>query len=262
MAPLRICSVILFYNKPKLTKKCLDSVFVAISNAKQISDIRHRIILVDNGSQGSALKEVQEYILNRSPGVIVDFVSLSPNQGFSKGMNAGLNRAFHDQQEVDFVCAFSNDVEVPLDFFENLASIPLSSGAFILCPQVYYLMDRTRLAYTYGSLDLATMTLMHHQSTDLNEVVFPQYYPAAATIWTPSAYQRLGGFDERFFCYWEDVSLSLWAKLKEVRLRLLPQLQIHHFGRGTTGGKSVYNQHFMKGRELLTRDLQERGFVP
>lgn len=70
---------------------------------------------------------------------------------------------------------------------------------------------------------------------------------AAAALYRRSAFEEVGGFDEDFFCYVEDVDLGFRLRLAGYRCLYVPQSVAHHVGSGTTGGQhsdfSVYHGH-------------------
>lgn len=230
-----------------MTSRCLDSVARSITNANQELD---SIILIDNGSS-----DIGSTFAPERPATII---RLETNVGFTGGMNKGLEKAFSDKN-TDWVLLLSNDIELPIQFHKLLAGLTASTRSdspIILCPHVYYLSDRAKPSYTHGALEIETGELSHHFAADLRKIVFPNYYPAAATVWNRRAYERLSGFNQEYFCYWEDVDLSFRAKEQDVELKLIPELQIHHLGRGTTGGKRAYAEHFKRGREITLAKVQ------
>ena len=70
---------------------------------------------------------------------------------------------------------------------------------------------------------------------------------AAAALYRRSALHELGGFDEDYFCYVEDVDLGFRLRLAGYRCLYVPQSVAHHVGSGTTGGQhsnfSTYHGH-------------------
>lgn len=246
-----VTTVILFFNKPAMTLRCLTSVEQAENFSAHA--IENKTILVDNGSN----PESRDAIVSRASDRKI--VSLAPNQGFARGMNAGLKEAFADPA-TNLVVTLCNDVELGEPFYFELAKLAGSAAEPVLwCPEVFFLMDRSKPAYTHGKLDLPTMALSHHFETGQDKIEFPNYYPAAVMAWTRKAFERTQGFNERYFCYWEDVELAHRSAELGVELKSRSTLRAFHLGRGTTGGKSVYSQHFERGRSLTLEIINKCG---
>jgi GT2 family glycosyltransferase len=59
----------------------------------------------------------------------------------------------------------------------------------------------------------------------------------AAMMIDRALFIRMGGFDERFFCYCEDVDLGYRLRLKSQRVVLAPRAVVAHEGSVSTGGR-------------------------
>ncbi len=247
LPPDKISTVILFWNKPAMTARA-----VRVVHATQAAE---NILLVDNGSTAANRAKIEQGLTES--GVIFEIITLPENAGFAKGMNAGLRAAF--SRGADLAAAISNDVEAAPDFFELLAGVDTNRAA-IYCPAVHHLLDRAKVAYTHGNVDVDTMELKHRIDDACDRIEFPNYYPGAVTIWTQSAFEKLRGFNEEFFCYWEDVELSLRARKLSVELISLANARVpcvFHFGRGTTGGKPAMTASFFEGGQRVRNTLNE-----
>lgn len=69
---------------------------------------------------------------------------------------------------------------------------------------------------------------------------------AAAAIYRTETYRQLGGFDETYFAYSEDVDLGFRLRLAGGTSLLLPDAKVHHVGSGITGRSSdfsIYHGH-------------------
>jgi GT2 family glycosyltransferase len=66
-------------------------------------------------------------------------------------------------------------------------------------------------------------------------------------LYRRSALIELGGFDEDYFCYVEDVDLGFRLRLAGHQCLYIPSSIVHHVGSGSTGGKNsdfaVYHGH-------------------
>ena len=70
---------------------------------------------------------------------------------------------------------------------------------------------------------------------------------AAAALYRRSALLEVGGFDERFFCYFEDVDLGFRLRLAGYKAIYVPDAVVDHVGGTSSGGKrsdfAVYHGH-------------------
>lgn len=63
---------------------------------------------------------------------------------------------------------------------------------------------------------------------------------AAAAFWSRETFLSLGGFDESFFCYGEDVDLGFRHRLAGGRSIQVPRAVVRHEGSGITGRRSDF----------------------
>ena len=70
---------------------------------------------------------------------------------------------------------------------------------------------------------------------------------ACAALYRTSAICEVGGFDENFFCYVEDIDLGFRLRLAGFKCLLVTDAVVEHIGAVTTGGQhsdfAVYNGH-------------------
>lgn len=67
---------------------------------------------------------------------------------------------------------------------------------------------------------------------------------AAAGLYRLEDILEVGGFDEDFFCYFEDVDLGFRLRLAGKTCFYLPQAVVSHVGSGTTGAKSDFAVYY------------------
>ena len=66
---------------------------------------------------------------------------------------------------------------------------------------------------------------------------------AAAALYRRDVFERLGGFDERFFCYYEDVDLGFRIRLAGGVCLLEPRAIVRHVGSAITGQISGFAEY-------------------
>jgi GT2 family glycosyltransferase len=63
---------------------------------------------------------------------------------------------------------------------------------------------------------------------------------AAAALYRREAFLAVGGFDESFFCYFEDSDLAFRLRLAGSRCLYVPEAVVHHVGSATSGFESDF----------------------
>lgn len=63
---------------------------------------------------------------------------------------------------------------------------------------------------------------------------------AAAALYRRDAWLAVGGFDESYFCYCEDVDLGFRLRLAGWRVRQVPEAIVHHVGGASSGRQSDF----------------------
>jgi len=67
---------------------------------------------------------------------------------------------------------------------------------------------------------------------------------AAASAYPRSAFDQVGGFDEEFFAYMEDLDLDMHLQLAGYPFLYLPQATVRHVGSGSTGYRSDFATYY------------------
>ncbi len=62
----------------------------------------------------------------------------------------------------------------------------------------------------------------------------------AAMVVRRDAFEAIGGFDENYFCFGEDVDLCFRLRLRGYAILQSPQAVVHHVGGGLTGSRSAF----------------------
>lgn len=166
--------------------------------------VEHAVVVVDNASTDGTV----ELLAERFPRVRV--VRLDENVGFGRAVNRGVELV-----ETEVVVLVNNDVVCEPEFLERLLA-PLADDDVSMVAGVLLQHDRPGLVDSAGiELDVTL------RSWDVGWNRPPGALPAAepvgpcggAAAYRTEAFRAVGGFDERFFAYWEDVDLALRLRL-------------------------------------------------
>jgi N-acetylglucosaminyl-diphospho-decaprenol L-rhamnosyltransferase len=74
---------------------------------------------------------------------------------------------------------------------------------------------------------------------------------AAAALYRTAAFREVGGFDERFFCYCEDVDLGFRLRLRGGRAMHVPDAIVHHIHGASSGGAQSDFAHYHSARNRV-----------
>lgn len=86
---------------------------------------------------------------------------------------------------------------------------------------------------------------------------------AAAALIDAALFRRLGGFDEAFFCYCEDVDLGFRARLHGERCAQVPAARVHHVGGASLPGGAFARYYGMRNAVLaFTKNMPAPLFWP
>jgi len=108
---------------------------------------------------------------------------------------------------------------------ESLPSPWSMFGDLLLFSSLRYVVYRNPALHRWV---LRSTLLAHQRSHDV------QWGGAACLLVRQTVFKAVGGFDERFFLYWEDIDLCKRIRDTGFRLRYIPKpVAVHHWGRST-----------------------------
>lgn len=202
----------------------------------------YEIILVDNASSDGSLD-----IARRFPNVRL--MALDKNTGFARGNNLAIEGV---SEESEWIALINPDAFAEPCWLEALLVAAESNPGFdMFGSKLVNATDPTMLDGTGDAYHLSGLVWrMGHGSpvsisTESEREVFSPC--AAAALYRRSALREMGGFDEDYFCYVEDVDLGFRLRLAGYRCLSVPQSIVHHVGSGTTGGRhsdfAMYHGH-------------------
>lgn len=186
------------------------------------------IIVVDNGSTDRS----PEFIKNNFPKVKV--VVLQENFGFAKAINEGVKKS-----SAEYVIFLNNDTVVDKNLIKNL----------ILCarkhPDVISVNSKLLNFYNKNKIDgvgilvneVGQARSIGWQETDKGQYDKEQYIFGAtggASLFKRKEFIKLGGFDENYFMYSEEVDFAFRAQFKGYKSIFCPKAIVFHKHKATS----------------------------
>jgi GT2 family glycosyltransferase len=158
------------------------------------------------------------------------FVGLPGNPGFGSAVNAGVARARETGAEQ--VVLLNPDATLTVPVLESLVAAARDDDALI-CPLVE---DSTGAVwFAGGELDVAD-GVTRTRGVDVGTAAHP-WVTGACLAFSVGLWDRVGGFDDRFFMYWEDIDLSSRVLAGGGRVVVRRDLRVVHQVGGTQAGE-------------------------
>lgn len=236
---------------------------ISLCEMKKVKDLVLEILIVDNNT-------TERFPEKNITGKIGDVKILrnSENLGYSGGMNSGIKEALRGDS--DYVAVLNNDTVIDLNFLDAISSfLQTKKEPGILVPKIYFYPgtefhnerykknERGKvLWYAGGKIDWKNV-LASHKGVD--EVDFGQHDKELETsfatgcciIFPREILEKVGGFDDNYYLYFEDIDLSMRVKKLGYRIYFVPEAILWHKNAKSSGGPGSDLQDYFIARNRL-----------
>ncbi len=220
--------VVLSYNHPEITSRCVSSALRLLPSEK--------IILAHNGSDRNHIERLKKQFPT------LTHWEFSPNRGYSAGVNAALTKAF---ESLEWVFLLTNDTQIE-NWQLEIQNLPTG----LYSPMVW-LKNKKALDYTGGFFDARRARLIHLKDSEMKTGIgrYP-YIPGTAFLISRDVFRKLGPLDESLHTYWEDVDFGARAAKEKIHFGLLRNVEIIHYGRKTTRKDPFYSHYLFRRNRI------------
>lgn len=237
---MKRCFLVLSYNHPELTRKCVQSLLDIAA-----SDDPLPVFLVHNGSEVIHREKLKILF----PEIV--HLELLQNRGYSGGLNFGLEECFKDYERIIFV---TNDVELV-----SLPKIwPKEHGFY--APKIFF--RKVEKIDSIGGVFIPHLLKLIHIKNDFDFELLLQkprskwkipYVPGSAFVLDREIFKKVGNVDERLHTYWEDVDFSARAYLAHLPMGAIKDLTFLHRVGKTCHQKPFYTTYlFQRNRRIVS----------
>jgi GT2 family glycosyltransferase len=255
--------VIVSYNVKHFTEQCLRSIQSSCKN------LRIEVFVVDNASSDGSV----EYLIPRFPSVT--FIANQENLGFAKANNLALSKAVGRHLMI-----LNPDTLVSEGALETLVAyldsnpdvgavgpklltrygqfdrtskrgFPSPWVSFCRLSGLAVLFPKSRL---FGRYDLLYL--------DENQVSSIDALCGGAMILRRESYEKIGGLDETFFMFGEDIDWCYRIKLAGYQIHYVPTARIIHFKGESTRRSKIDRESVFYGAMHLFVEKHYRGRYP
>lgn len=219
MLRFELSIIIVSYNTKNKIADCLESVL------REITDLKAEVIVIDNASTDNSGQVIEKFKQ-------VKFIQNKRNVGFAKACNQGATLA-----QGKYLFFLNPDTKVTTKSITSLIlEVESRKDAAVIAP---------KLVYPDGSdqnsvRNFPTIQRAIEEFFFFKKGVFEGFSPkvskpqeveavvGAAMVIPKVIFKKLGGFDERYFMYYEDLDFCRKARKAGYKIIFMPQAKVIH----------------------------------
>ncbi len=260
----KIAIILLNYNSTRYTRNCIKSL-----RSHRAKEDDYAIVVWDNASSEIPTKKDLPDC---------DLVLSKKNEGFTGGYNKAVAHTLWHHRP-DYLVVLNNDTRVPKGMIRTLVDTCVkNNNNCITVPLIYFehghefhkasytKEERGKVIwYAGGGMDWPNILPFHRGVDEVDRGQFTRseetgFVTGCCVCLTPKTWKRIGGFDEKYFLYFEDVDLSIRAKRKNIKLIFEPSAKLFHINAGSTHGSGSLFHEYYQTRNRLRFGLQYGKF--
>ncbi len=218
------------YNTKRELKKCIESI------RKTPPKCSYQIIIVDNNSKDGS-KEFLKQIKQKNIKCILN----KKNRGFGAACNQ-----IAKMQNSHYILFLNPDVEVRknsinklINFLKNNEKVGVVTGKLLFPDGSLQLSCRkfpTIIRVLFGRESFLRKTFPNNiiskeylmSEVNYNTIQFPDWIRGAVMLFKIDIFKKIGGFDEKFFLFFEDTDICLRLREKGYKTAYLPEAVFYH----------------------------------
>lgn len=233
--------IVLNWNGRHLLEDCLGSLH-------KINYSNYKILLVDNGSTDNSVAFVKTHF----PDVAI--LQLDQNFGFAQGNNLGFQHS--KTENADYVIFLNNDTWVDPNFIQPLLEPFADEQIGQTIPKIFYADQREKIWYAGGKVNFWTGNIYHvgirkNDSQQYSKTELTDYATGCCLAMRVKDFEEIGGFDQSFNMYGEDVDLSIRIRATGKKIFFVPESKIWHKVSASVGGAYSLDKIKRKGSALI-----------
>jgi GT2 family glycosyltransferase len=227
----RVVALVLHYERPVGALACVRSLLRSSHPSCEIA-------VVDNGSSPAAITELEAGLAGH---VGVTLVRVTPNRGYTGGVNAAFTHALTTRAE--FVWLLADDTRVDAAAMAALVqALRAEPAAGIGAALTYYANVAERIWFAGGLVGRDAFGRATHRGMD--EPDRGQFEAGPVDVANGSSLfarrtviEQVGGLDEAYFTYWEDVDWCARAARAGFGTWFVPGARVWHDVTPDTGSR-------------------------
>ena len=230
--------IIVNHNTKELTKNCVNSVL------KNRVGGSVEILIVDNASRDGSARMLRKYFKNK-----ITLIENKENKGFGAANNQGAAAA-----NGKYLFFLNSDTIIKNNMFTELErSFSRDKNIGVVAPKLL-LEDGDEQPRAFGDFPNPTNVIFEKFKPPAgyrNNPFEVDWASGAALAVKKSIFERLGGFDEKFFMYFEDVDLCKRIKESGYKILVNPRASLTHLCGKSLSGFSKRKAYYYESQDYF-----------
>lgn len=229
--------IIVSFNAKADLERCLESLHAAPPAAV------HEIVVVDNGSTDGSVDAVRRW-----PGVTL--IETGANHGFARASNIGIGASSGAN-----ILLLNSDTIVPAGAIDRLlAELERDAAVAVAGPRLVDGAGRAELSFgrMIGPLnEFRQKRLMRGGTVEAitRQRQYPDWVSGACMLMRRADAAAVGGLDERYFMYTEDVDVCAAIRARGRRILFAPEVEVVHLrGRSAVSAPAATRRHYRQSQ--------------
>jgi GT2 family glycosyltransferase len=238
--------MVITYNGRHHLKECIDALLRQTSR-------NFEIYLVDNASaDGSSVFVIKNYPQ-------VKIIQHDKNYGFAEGYNRAIKHV-----NSKYIALLNDDTKVDPEWLEELTkAMNKDSKILAVGSKIFFYSDPSLLQHAGGKLTLIgagiDIGFGDQDKPIYNEPKFVGTVCGGAMMVQREIYENIGGFDDRYFAYFEDVDLCWRAWLQGYKTVYVPTSIVYHKFGGSWGTRHSHNRVYYGTKNRFASMIKNFG---
>ncbi len=202
--------IIITYNSQNCIESCLQSI--------KVQNVPTNILIIDNNSTDKTWRKLQTLKASN-----IDLIKNKVNSGFARAVNQGFK--YSNKNFKNSLFLLLNPDAVLDDFcLARLIEAIDSNPKLGLCSPIIKNPTNNQLIFQQGKIDWWQMRTLHVAAKSLSS----DYLTGCCLLIKKAVIDKIDGFDERFFLYYEDADFCLRARQNGFQLKTVSKAICFH----------------------------------
>lgn len=244
---ITLSAIYVYHNTPNEIKKSIETLIHSLKK------IRYEIIIIDNASFDKVPAELNNL-------AHVKIINNGKNCGYGKGLNQGVKIA-----QGKYLLLLNPDIEFDINSISNLLNkLKSNSKVGAIGPQL--ISEKGETLQSISGIPSLLQSLFvfsfidkiwpsnpfskkyHNLNLDRSTEQDVDVVSGACIMIKKALYDKVGGFDESFFMYFEEVDFCCRVKNAGYKILYLPQAKVMHLVGRSTQNKEWIEKTFEQSR--------------